>query len=58
MMDTGKEKVSQAVRRQEIDGQKKVYSRPRLIVHGTLQEITGNVGDGFVDFPQGSQIAG
>jgi len=38
--------------------ERKPYSRPKLVVHGTLQEITGNVGNGFVDFPQGSRIAG
>ena len=54
-----KEQVSRTASRQENPGQpKKAYSRPRLTVHGTLQEITGNVGNGFVDFPQGSQIAG
>ncbi|MBS1911964.1 MAG: lasso RiPP family leader peptide-containing protein [Bacteroidetes bacterium] len=40
------------------DRPKKVYQTPRLIVHGTLQEITRNVGNGFVDFPNGSSIAG
>lgn len=59
MMDTGKEHMTQPARRHDTDGQpKKVYARPCLTVHGTLQEITGNVGNGFVDFPQGSQIAG
>jgi hypothetical protein len=37
---------------------RKPYSSPTLIAHGTLQEITGNVGNGFVDFPMGSRIAG
>jgi hypothetical protein len=40
------------------DGTRKPYDNPRLIVHGTLQEITNNVGAGFLDFPQGSSIAG
>lgn len=40
------------------NGTGKPYSNPRLIVHGTLQEITNNVGNGFLDFPQGSSIAG
>ncbi len=37
---------------------RKLYMAPRLIVHGTLEKITGNVGNGFLDFPQGSSIAG
>jgi hypothetical protein len=37
---------------------RKPYRAPRLVAHGTLQEITGNVGNGFVDFPMGSRIAG
>lgn len=43
---------------QRINEPKRTYSTPRLIVHGTLQEITNNVGNGFLDFPQGSSIAG
>jgi hypothetical protein len=37
---------------------RKTYRAPRLVAHGTLQQITGNVGNGFVDFPMGSRIAG
>ena len=37
---------------------RKPYAAPRLVAHGTLQELTGNVGNGFVDFPMGSRIAG
>lgn len=37
---------------------RKPYRAPRLVAHGTLQQITGNVGNGFVDFPMGSRIAG
>lgn len=37
---------------------RKPYRTPKLVVHGTLQEITRNVGSGFVDFPNGSSIAG
>ena len=37
---------------------RKPYRAPRLVAHGSLQEITGNVGNGFVDFPMGSRIAG
>ena len=37
---------------------KKPYSAPKLVVHGTLEQITRNVGNGFVDFPNGSSIAG
>lgn len=40
------------------DQSKREYAAPRLIVHGTLREITRNVGVGFVDFPNGSSIAG
>jgi hypothetical protein len=32
------------------------YSTPRLTVHGTVEEITHNVGTGAVDFPDGSQL--
>lgn len=37
---------------------KKEYAAPKLTVHGTIQQITGNVGTGFIDFPDGSSIAG
>jgi hypothetical protein len=32
----------------------KPYQAPRLIVHGTLAEITNAAGSGPVDFPMGS----
>jgi hypothetical protein len=32
------------------------YSTPRLTVHGTVEDITHNVGTGAVDFPDGSQL--
>jgi hypothetical protein len=35
---------------------KKVYNAPRLTVHGTVEQITHNVGTGAYDFPDGSQI--
>jgi hypothetical protein len=34
------------------------YEPPAITEIGTLAELTGNVGSGFVDFPQGSSIAG
>jgi hypothetical protein len=37
---------------------KRFYSTPRLTVHGTVEEITHNVGTGAVDFPDGSVIQG
>lgn len=37
---------------------RRLYGPPLLIVHGTLQRITGNVGHGFLDFPEGSSLAG
>ena len=37
---------------------KREYAAPKLTVHGTIEQITGNVGTGFLDFPQGSSIAG
>ena len=35
----------------------KPYEPPRVSEIGTLAELTGNVGAGFIDFPQGSSIA-
>lgn len=57
-MITAKEENSTLLSLENDAPVKKAYTMPRLIVHGTLQEITGNVGNGFVDFPEGSQIAG
>jgi hypothetical protein len=35
---------------------KKPYCAPRLTVHGTVEQLTHNVGTGAYDFPDGSQI--
>ena len=35
---------------------RKPYESPELTIIGSLQSITQNAGDGFVDFPQGSRI--
>jgi hypothetical protein len=35
---------------------KKSYATPRLTIHGTVEQITHNVGTGAVDFPDGSQL--
>ena len=37
---------------------KKRYVPPMLKIHGTVEQITQNVGQGFIDFPQGSSIRG
>jgi|GEM_PF-3350315 len=50
--------IVDVVSARRMDGLKRTYSTPRLIVHGTLQQITNNVGNGFMDFPQGSSLAG
>lgn len=41
-------------RRDEMKPKGKPYQAPRLIVHGTLAEITNAAGSGPVDFPMGS----
>ena len=41
-------------RGEEMKRQGKPYQAPRLIVHGTLAEITNAAGSGPVDFPMGS----
>jgi hypothetical protein len=35
---------------------RKPYQTPELTVIGSLESVTRNAGDGFVDFPQGSRI--
>ncbi len=37
---------------------RKQYHTPHLTVYGSLKELTKNVGNGAVDFPMGSHIAG
>ncbi len=56
--DSLEQGIDAASMQQQSIGTGKPYSAPHLIVHGTLREITNNVGNGFLDFPQGSSIAG
>lgn len=35
---------------------KKSYNTPRLTIHGSVEQLTQNVGTGAYDFPDGSQI--
>ncbi|MEP7219879.1 MAG: lasso RiPP family leader peptide-containing protein [Bacteroidota bacterium] len=37
---------------------RKPYRTPKLTIHGSLKEITKNIGSGAVDFPMGSHLAG
>jgi hypothetical protein len=59
MKPENEEKQSKsAENRPETRRARKPYHTPHLTVYGSLKDLTMNVGNGAVDFPMGSHIAG